>query len=259
MSKVKTVKAKRRKLHGKKFRTRRSSLPAFAARINSCSLVSPLVIEFGDPALREAYRLWWHPYDMGEDFDTLTGRDGTVIRVQRTKHGGRGFRKVPAKHPVMRGDQIERRRLDPGYYRRIDRALAMMRIKRGKGRRVGGSRLRDRPSSRPAPVKVIITLTYPLAKPQQKVVAIDRRYPGAIFGLAHDFYRELYAQDERDGGKAGPMGGGRGPLLNRGCGPLVWGHDLGDLVFESCEYRAFDPVPAKRLGAEGEFTFGIGS
>jgi hypothetical protein len=66
---------------------------------------------------------------------------------------------------------------------------------------------------------------------------------------------QSHAKDESGGGKAGPSG----RLLNRGFGPLVWGHDLGDLAFELCRYKAYDQVTAKKVGAEGEFTFGIGS
>ena len=163
----------------------------------------------------------------------------------------------------MRGDMIERRKLDPAYYRRIERAMRSMRAvnrKTGKSVKVFRKRdTRDQPSKRPAPVRVLVTLDYPLTEVQQRVFTIDRKYPGAIFGLAHDFYRELYAEDERDGGEAGPMNGGRGPILNRGRGPLVWGHDLGDLGFEGCRYRKLSAADAKRTGAEGEFTFSIGS
>ncbi len=77
-----------------------------------------------------------------------------------------------------------------------------------------------------------------------------------MFSLLHDFYRELYAEDERQGGKAGPMNGGKGPLLNRGRGPLIWGHDIGDLCIETVHYRALKNDPD---GAEGVFWFGIGS
>lgn len=240
---------KRSKARGSFDRTRQ-----VLARIHSVSVDSPTVINFGDPALREAFRLWWHPYDMGPDFDELTGQDGMVIRSSRTKRGGRGTVKlVPATHPVTRGDVIERRRLDPDYYRRIDRTFAKLRASKG---RKPQSR---RPSTKSAPVHVFITLNYPLSEARSKLVKIDRRYPGEIFALTHDFYRELYAEDEEGGGKAGPMNGGRGPILNRGRGPLVWGHDLGDLVFESCRYRAFKGKERPHPLAEGEFTFGIGS
>lgn len=233
-------------------------------RIKSVSIDGPQVMDFGDPTLREAFRLWWHPYNMGPDFDELTGQAGQVIRARRTRGGGHGtIRRIPAKHPVMRGDMIERRKLDPGYYRRIERAMRSMRaVSRRTGKPVKLFRkrdLRDRPSNRRSPVRVLILLNYPLSEPQRKVVTVDRRYPGEVFALAHDFYRELYAEDEKSGGKAGPMNDGKGPILNRGRGPLVWGHDLGDLAFESCWYRKFSAADAKKYGAEGEFTFGIGS
>ena len=230
----------------------REQLRIERAQTSSVSLTYPGVIELGDPSLREAYRRWWHPIDMGPDFDALTGQAAMIPFKRGKRHG---FTRVPAKRPVERGDQIERRRLDPGYYRRIERALLSARDP--KGRRM--FKKPRRTPSRRAPVKVLITLTYPLCEKRSKVVTIDRRYPGEIFALTHDFYRELYAEDERSGGKAGPMSGSGGPLLNRGRGPLVWGHDLGDLVLESCQYRAFDKARARQVGAEGEFTFGVGS
>lgn len=48
-------------------------------RIKSVSIDGPQVMDFGDPTLREAFRLWWHPYNMGPDFDELTGQAGQVI------------------------------------------------------------------------------------------------------------------------------------------------------------------------------------
>lgn len=232
------------------------------AIMRSVSVDGPQVIDFGDPTLREAFRVWWHPYDMGEDFDELTGTDRVIVRTtKRTARGGSGtIRNIPAERPIMRGDQIMRHKIDPAYYRRIERAFSrpFKAVNRRTGRKVT---VKPRPhikrSTRPAPVKVVILLNYPLTSPQRKVVVIDRKYPGAIFGLTHDFYRELYSADEETGGKAGPANGG--PMLNRGFGPLVWGHDLGDLGFESCRYRKFSPADAKKYGAEGEFSFGIGS
>lgn len=238
---------------GKKLTRRgRTDFSAVLARIHSVSIECPTVIEFGDQALRESFRLWWHPNDMGPDFNVLTGQDEHVSFKRGKLHG---FKSVPAKHPVMSGRAIERRRLDPGYYRRIDRAMG--RFMSGGRKRL--AKRRKLPSAKRAPVKVRIALNYPLSETRTKIVVIDRRYPGEIFALTHDFYRELYAEDEKSGGEAGPMNGGQGPLLNRGRGPLVWGHDLGDLCFESCRYKAFDKGMAKRTGAEGEFTFGIGS
>ena len=226
-------------------------------RTNSVTIGGAQVIDFGDPVLREAFRLWWHPYDMGPDFDELVGAERRVLG-KRNARGGYPVAVAPPVRSVIAGDRIRRRELDPDYYRRLDRAFRhIVRPKRG-GKPVTVAS-RKRPSARPAPVKVVVRLDYPLSEPQEKVVSIDRRYPGEVFALAHDFYRELYAQDEADGGKPGPMNGGRGPLLNRGRGPLVWGHDLGDLVFESCQYRRLPAKESERIGAEGVFTFGIGS
>jgi hypothetical protein len=192
------------------------------------------VVAFGNEALREAFRVWWNPYDMGDDFKKLTGAgthkfSGNTVRVTR---------------PTIRsGDVIELDRLDPN--------------------RIGGRKFLRRLGRTPAkstrvPVQVHILLTYPLTEERRKVVVIDRRYPGQIFALAHDFYRELYAEDEKRGGKPGPVPGSR--LQNRGSGPLIWGHDIGDLAFESCEYKSYSkPVVDGRSTVEGEFTFGIGS
>lgn len=246
----------------RKGRRRSSPTAVVLARTHSVSVNGPQVIDFGDPALREAFRVWWHPYDMGEDFDELTGAGRTVVRVtRRTARGERGtIKNIPAARPVMRGDTIARKKLAPAYFRRIDRVLSrlvqVVDKRTGRKKTIRPKPHRD-PPSRPAPVKVVILLNYPLTAPQRKVVTIDRRYPGAIFGLCHDFYQELYVRDEQRGGKAGPANGG--PMLNRGFGPLVWGHDLGDLGFESCRYRKFSAADAKKYGAEGEFTFGIGS
>lgn len=230
--------------------------------LRSVSVDGPQVIDFGDPTLREAFRVWWHPYDMGEDFDEMTGSARVIVRMtHRTPRGGGGtIKTVTPDRPIMGGDTIMRHKLDPAYYRRIERAFSrpIQAVNRKTGRKVTVKpRPRPKWSSRPAPVKVVILLNYPLTAPQRKVVIIDRKYPGAIFGLTHDFYRELYAADEETGGKAGPANGG--PMLNRGFGPLVWGHDLGDLGFESCRYRKFSPADAKKYGAEGEFSFGLGS
>ena len=238
LTKARVVKAKRslrnKSLHiGERMRKAMS-------RIRSVAVDTPQVIDLGDPTLREAFRLWWHPYDMGPDFDELTGR---------------------SDREFMRGDQIVRHKLDPGYYRRIKRAfrgpIFAVNPKTGRKVKVKLRKPRPMPSRRVAPVKVVIRLDYPLRSPQSKVVTIDRKYPGEIFALTHDFYRELYAQDVKGGGKEGPAAGG--PMLNRGFGPMVWGHDMGDLAFGSCHYRKFSLADAKKYGAEGEFTFGIGS
>lgn len=239
-SKVGATKARRRLSRRSKSLHTSDRMRKVIARIRSVAVDTPQVIDLGDPTLREAFRLWWHPYDMGPDFDDLTGR---------------------SDRELMRGDQIVRHRLDPGYYRRIMRAfrrpIFAVNPKTDRKVKVKLRKPRPAPSRRAAPVKVVIRLDYPLRSPQSKVVTIDRKYPGEIFALTHDFYRELYAHDVKRGGKEGPANGG--PMLNRGFGPMVWGHDMGDLAFESCRYRKFSPADAKKHGAEGVFTFGIGS
>jgi hypothetical protein len=229
----------------------RSSPPLdMLSAVHSVSIVGPRVIEFGDAPLREVFRVWWHPYDMGVDFNELTGQSTPVIRLSSPR--GRVTLHQPA-HPIVRGDELRRRELDPDYYARLDRVFR--RIDRARGaRRVVPQR---RASARPAPVRVAIVLTYPLTETRRTVVTIDRRYPGEVFAHAHDFYRALYAEDGWRGGVAGPAPGSG--MLNRGRGPLVWGHDLGDLSFEGCTYRKYPKQTAKEIGAEGEFRFQVGS
>lgn len=107
-----------------------------------------------------------------------------------------------------------------------------------------------------APAKVRIVLDYPLYKQVTKIVTIDRRFPGEILGLTHDFYKEIYKSDDAQGGKSSTENKS-GPLkYNRSFGPLVWGHDIEDLVFESVMYHT---LSKNKEGVEGEFTFCIGS
>lgn len=220
------------------------------SRLNSVSVCWPQVADFRDPSLREAFRVWWHPIDLGPDFDELTGQ-----RIRVTGRRSNVPRRVTRLGPtITAGFILRRRELDPEYHRNI--AKFMRRLPR-RGKK---TRRKRAASAKEMIAAVVIALDYPLARRHTKVVTIDRRYPGAIFALAHDFYRELYAEDEKLGGKAGPMNGGKGPLLNRGRGPLIWGHDLGDLAFEGCTYRKFTAAESKKHGgAEGEFTFDIGS
>ena len=196
------------------------------------------VVAFGHEPLREAFRVWWHPFrGMGDDFDKLCGHAVYVPVDVKTK--GRtvtGRMKRVRKATVVSGESLMLDKLDPS------------RVPLMRRRMRGANMIKTR-----CPVKVRLTIDYPVTEKQTKVVKIDRRYPGEIFALLHDFYREIYAEDERRGGKPGPM---NDRCLNRGGGPLVWGHDIGDLCVETVHYKALKKDPD---GAEGEFTFGIGS
>jgi len=248
---------------------------ASVQRTESISIDYPLVIDFGNKALREAYKVWWHP-NLGPEFMRLTGH----VFAKIEKGGLLRF----GNSTVERGSSIERGKLNapsPAEKRARDAYMRGIEARRGakkfprRGRQVEASAAR-------APVKVRIVLNYPLSSVMSKTVTIDRRYPGEIFALAHDFYRQIYKWDEKSGGKAGPMNAGKGPLMNRGKGPLVWGHDIGDLVFETCHYfelpkkgqfneKTSKTYKAARIssemslpgresdGAEGVFMFSIGS
>lgn len=195
------------------------------------------VVAFGHEPLREAFRVWWHPFrGMGEDFDKLCGN--AVVKPYKVNGHLHGMKRVK-RATVMSGETLMLDKLDPS------RVPLMRRRMRG-----------DKLIKTRCPVKVRLTIDYPVTEKQTKIVKMDRRYPGEIFAMLHDFYREIYAKDEWLGGKPGPMNGGKGPLLNRGGGPLVWGHDIGDLCVETVHYKGLKKDPD---GAEGEFTFGIGS
>jgi len=262
MATKKRRKYKRHTLRARKTITREEYERRIRAR-NSTSLGFLSVVAFGNKALREAFRVWWHPHDMGADFDRLTG--APVWSVM-----GRVHERVE-RQTVIDGGAIELRRLNPPHPN-VAKFMRGIKVHRG----FKPARRPPAPSAARATVKVRIVLTYPLVEPRSKVVIIDRRYPGEIFGLAHDFYRELYAEDEKLGGEAGPMNGGRGPLLNRGKGPVITSHDIGDLCFGRCWYIALpkrgaligktaawgpDLTLAARDtdGAEGVFLFGIDS
>ena len=197
---------------------------------DSASLNCISIVAFGHEALREAYRVWWNPVvGMGEDFKHLTGQS-IYEKI------GHGYRRVKGPD-IVSGDTIMLRKLDPQGHRVMQRVFG-----------------KSRGSTKRSPVRVKLIIDYPVTRKQIKIVTIDRRYPGEIFSILHDFYREIYALDEKQGGKAGPSPGSK--LINRGFGPLVWGHDIGDLVIESIHYKKLDKDPE---GAEGVFSFRIGS
>jgi len=195
-----------------------------------------MVVAFGHEALREAFRVWWHPFrGMGDDFEALRGQ---AVYKPFKKGKMHGMRRV-TNASIVSGESLMLDKLDPSRVKLMRR------------------RMRDKKlNKKRCPVKVRLTIDYPVTEKQTKIVTIDRRYPGEIFSLLHDFYREIYAEDERRGGKEGPM---NDRCMNRGSGPLVWGHDIGDLAVETVHYRALKQNEKNGDGAEGEFTFGIGS
>lgn len=128
----------------------------------------------------------------------------------------------------------------------------------GVAERAAGGPADPRTSDR-APATVRIVLDYPLQEEFTRAVEIDLRRPGEVFGLAADLYRELYAEDERRGGGAHMdeiVPGSK--LMNRASGPLVWGHDIRDLVFEGAHFRRLE-ASKDPDGCVGEFRFAIGS
>ncbi len=172
-------------------------------------------------AIREATRIWWSPF--GEKIDKLTKdvRPGWALETDKLDPEGAKF-----AQKVFRHGRKGKKSLKP--------------IAKAKPR-----------------VKVRLTLDYPLSEPRSTITTIDRRYPGEVFGLCHDFYQKLYAEDEKLGGKSMAANKPDDPLpLNRRRGPLIWGHDLHDLVFQGILYT---PVRKNKDGVEGEFRFSIGS
>jgi hypothetical protein len=78
---------------------------------------------------------------------------------------------------------------------------------------------------------------------RKRTVMITR--PGEALAQAALMYKKLYAADAKLGGltaeettKRHP---GRAFPLNRGFGPYIWGHDIGDLVFEGMIVRWTGP------------------
>src|ERR1700691_101457 len=112
-----------KKRHARKhtFRPERDR-PERDRAIHSTGIMSLPVVAFGNEALREAFRVWWNPYDMGDDFKKLTGAgthkfSGNTIRVTRPT-------------TIRSGDVIELDRLDPNriggrkFLRRLGRTPA---------------------------------------------------------------------------------------------------------------------------------------
>lgn len=92
------------------------------------------------------------------------------------------------------------------------------------------------------PISVKVILTYPVTSPWAAEVKIPAYRLGEIFGIANDMYRFIYKADDigwaQDGHREAPRM--NQAVLNRARGKYVWGHDIGDLVFE---YVSFVPNP----------------
>jgi len=104
-------------------------------------------------------------------------------------------------------------------------------------RRTG--RLRPIAKVQPPRATVRIVLDYPMTEPRTRIVTIHRQFPGEVFGLCHDFYARLYADDEASSTS------------------LIYGHSLDQLTFRGVIY-----TPLRRRGkdgVEGEFHFEIGA
>jgi hypothetical protein len=104
-----------------------------------------------------------------------------------------------------------------------------------------------------------------------KTIRMKRPRPGQALVAAAEMYRKLYELDEELGGEPAttkralaarqrriaaarkkPGNKRRTFLVNRGFGPLIWGHDIGDLVFETMQVEWTAPSACR-------VTFGIGS
>lgn len=104
-----------------------------------------------------------------------------------------------------------------------------------------------------ASVMVEIELNYPFTKKVPHKLRVQKfRVPrpgmtpaGDLMVRAAEMYAAIYAADERLGGESAAKRDLRLakakkalPLpLNRGFGPYIWGHDIGDLVFERVRVR----------------------
>jgi hypothetical protein len=120
----------------------------------------------------------------------------------------------------------------------------------------------------PVPIEVRVEIGAYLEHTWSVTAMIDARELGIVFAIAHDMYRHVYAMDDRVWKEQGrePAPRVSKTVVNRAPGKYVWGHDIGDLVFEQLYFRQADGVePFKRdrvytdptfIGTVG---FGIGS
>jgi len=91
------------------------------------------------------------------------------------------------------------------------------------------------------PVDVYVDLTYPFTEAVPEDVRTRNFQANTIEDVCREvrsIYEGIYAEDERLGG---PVKNPNSPLINRGLGPWVWGHDIGDLVIEIIDWNWVNP------------------
>ncbi len=98
------------------------------------------------------------------------------------------------------------------------------------------------------PISLKIVINYPLEEIWEAQVKIPAYRLGEIFAITHDMYKHIYDLDNADWQSQGhqdevPRGGG---LLNRAKGKHIWGHDMGDLVFEHTYFAPNPNWPTKQ-------------
>jgi hypothetical protein len=83
-------------------------------------------------------------------------------------------------------------------------------------------------------VRVRIVLSYPLNDVHAIEVELQPSRLGEIFSIAHDLYDWIYKLDDKAWKNSGHDDAPQihPKILNRARGKYVWGHDMGDLVFE---------------------------
>lgn len=182
-------------------------------------------------AIRETFALWWTAEMSTPEAAARPVEVGSMIRV-----GGR--------------------HTDPYDLKELFKILRRKHRVRPEGPRLLWP---DDKSEEPPVMKVNVRITYPLHQPKERDFDIKLSRIGDVFGFAYDLYREVYDTEDamREKGTPAPRVGERGghpKCMNRASGPLVWGHDMGDLIFESLHF-----APSDKEGHLGFVEFGIGS
>lgn len=113
-------------------------------------------------------------------------------------------------------------------------------------------------------INVAVEIGAYLSEKQSRVIRVSSKRFGDVFGVAHDLYADVYKRDDAEWRKAGkkqaPTVGEQAReaikagtvtkkeagfavgLVNRARGRLVWGHEMGDLVFEGLHFSPSDTV-----------------